>query len=122
MTEGMPMKERTDYTAAAERIDYTKLEKKLEELREETPPKKRRSAGDVLAPVRGKLLELRAKGWTYAQLTAELNGAGLPVKVGTLREHLTKTTRARKPRGRSAGKRSIRVAGLPEPGPGSGRS
>ena len=31
------MKERTDYTAAAERIDYTKLEKKLDELREVLP-------------------------------------------------------------------------------------
>ena len=82
------MKERTDYTAAAERIDYTKLEKKLDELREEAPPKKRKSAGDVLEPVREKLLELRAKGWTYAQLAAELNGAGVPVKVGTLRHYL----------------------------------
>ena len=82
------MKERTDYTAAAEGIDYAKLEKKLDQLREEAPPKKRKSAGDVLAPVREKLLELRAKGWTYAQLAAELNGAGVPVKVGTLRAHL----------------------------------
>jgi hypothetical protein len=84
----MPMKERTDYTAAAERIDYTKLEKRLDELREEVPSKKRKSARDVLEPVREKLLELRAKGWTYAQLAAELNGAGVPVKVGTLRAHL----------------------------------
>ncbi len=82
------MKERTDYTAAAEGIDYAKLEKKLDQLREEMPPKKRKSAGDVLAPVREKLLELRAKGWTYAQLAAELNGAGVPVKVGTLRAYL----------------------------------
>jgi len=82
------MKERTDYQAIAERIDYTKLEKKLDELQGEPPPKKRKSAGDVLAPVREKLLELRAKGWTYAQLTAELNGAGVPVKVGTLRAYL----------------------------------
>ncbi len=50
------MKERTDYTAAAERIDYAKLEKKLEQLQGEAPPKKRKSAGDVLAPVREKLL------------------------------------------------------------------
>ena len=82
------MTERTDYTAAAEGIDYAKLEKKLDQLREGKPPRARKRASDVLEPVREKLLELRAKGWTYAQLTAELNGAGVPVKVGTLRAYL----------------------------------
>ena len=82
------MSERTDYSTIAERIDYTKLERKLEQLREKEPPKKRKSVGDVLAPVREKLTELHAKGWTYAQLAEELNASGLPVKVGTLREYL----------------------------------
>ncbi len=82
------MSERTDYGTVAEKIDYTKLEKKLEQLREQEPPKKRKSAGDVLAPVRDKLTELHAKGWTYAQLAAELASAGVPVKVGTLRQYL----------------------------------
>jgi hypothetical protein len=82
------MSERTDYGTIAEKIDYTKLERKLDGLREQEPPKKRKSAGDVLAPVRGKLTELHAAGWTYARLAEELNGAGLPVKVGTLREYL----------------------------------
>ena len=82
------MNEQTDYGTIAERIDYTKLEKKLEQLREQEPPKKRKSAGDVLAPVRDKLTELHAAGWTYAQLVEELKSAGLPVKVGTLREYL----------------------------------
>ena len=82
------MSERTDYSTIAERIDYTKLERKLEQLRDKPPPKKRKSVGDVLAPVREKLTELHAAGWTYAQLAEELNESGLPVKVGTLREYL----------------------------------
>ena len=82
------MSERTNYGAIAEKVDYTKLEKKLEQLRDQEPPKKRKSAGDVLAPVRDKLAELHAAGWTYEQLAAELNSAGMPVKVGTLRECL----------------------------------
>jgi hypothetical protein len=88
ITEETTMSDRTNYGTIAEKIDYTKLEKKLEQLREQEPPKKRKSAGDVLAPVRDKLAELHAAGWTYAQLAAELNSAGMPVKVGTLRECL----------------------------------
>ena len=44
------MSERTNYSTIAERIDYTKLERKLEQLRYKPPPKKRKSVGDVLAP------------------------------------------------------------------------
>jgi len=82
------MSERTDYAAIAERLDYAKLEKKLDQLRDRPPPKRRKGASDVLEPVREKLLTLRASGWSYEQLTAELNEAGLPVKVGTLRDYL----------------------------------
>lgn len=82
------MSDRTNYGTIAEKIDYTKLDKKLEQLREQEPPKKRKSAGDVLAPVRDKLTELHAKGWSYAQLATELASAGMPVKAGTLRECL----------------------------------
>jgi hypothetical protein len=100
------MSERTDYAAVADKIDYTKLEKKLDGLREQEPPKKRKSVGDVLAPVRGKLAELHAAGWTYARLAEELNGAGLPVKVGTLREYLGQGGHGAKPNGkRRRGKR-----------------
>jgi hypothetical protein len=97
------MSERTDYGTVAEKIDYTKLEKKLEGLREQEPPKKRKSAGDVLAPVRDKLAELHAAGWTYAQLAEELNGAGLPVKVGTLREYLGHGGHGAKPKAKRRG-------------------
>ena len=82
------MSERTDYSAVAERLDYTKLERKLDQLQDRPPPKRRKRASDVLEPVREKLLTLRANGWSYDQLTAELNEAGLPVKVGTLRDYL----------------------------------
>ena len=65
------MSERTDYGAVADRIDYTKLEKKLDGLREQEVPKTRKGVGNVLAPVRGKLAELHAAGWTYARLAEE---------------------------------------------------
>jgi len=83
------MNDRTNYGTVADKIDYPKLDKKLDQLREQEPPKKRKSAGDVLAPVLDKLTELHAAGWTYAQLVEELKSAGLPVKVGTLREYLS---------------------------------
>ena len=83
------MSERTDYSAIADKIDYTKLERKLEQLRQQEPPKKRKSIADVLAPVRDKLIELRAAGWPYPRLVEELNSSGVPVKLGTLREYLS---------------------------------
>jgi len=82
------MSERTDYSAVAERLDYTKLERKLDQLRDRPPPRKRKRASDVLEPVREKLVTLHANGWSYEQLAAELNEAGVPVKVGTLRDYL----------------------------------
>jgi type II secretory pathway component PulJ len=83
------MSTRTDYHQIAERIDYAKLEKKLEHLREQEPPKKRKTVADLLAPVGDKLRELHAKGWTYEQLAAELAEGGLAVKVATLRNYLS---------------------------------
>ena len=83
------MSTRTDYDEIADKIDYTKLERKLDQLREKEPPKKRRSAADLLGPVREKLLELHGKGWTYEQLARELHESGLPVKLATLRNYLS---------------------------------
>jgi hypothetical protein len=97
------MSTRTNYGEVADKIDYTKLDKKLEQLREQEPPKKRKSAGAVLAPVREKLLELHGKGWTYAQLAEELKSAGVPVAVGTLREYLTGREHGRKSKVRRRG-------------------
>lgn len=91
------MTTRIDYTALAAKLNYSALEKKLEQLREVAPPKKRKQVGDVLAPVSEKLRELRGKGWSYEQLAKELTDAGLPVKPSALRDHLgTKPRRGRK--------------------------
>jgi hypothetical protein len=62
ITEETTMSDRTNYGTIAEKIDYTKLDKKLEQLRGQEPPKKRKSAGDVLEPMREKLTELHAPG------------------------------------------------------------
>lgn len=75
-------------------MNYAALDKKLEQLREQQPPKKRKQIGDVLAPAEARLRELRGKGWTYEQLAKELNEFGLPVKPAALRDYLT----ARKPK------------------------
>ena len=83
------MNDRTNYGTVADKIDYPKLDKKLDQLREQEPPKKRKQIGDVLAPVEARLRELRGKGWTYEQLARELNEFGLPVKPSALRDYLT---------------------------------
>jgi hypothetical protein len=91
------MTTRTDYQQIAAKLNYSTLEKTLETLRTQEPPKERKCVADVLAPITDKLRELRTKGWTYAQLTKELNDAGLPVKVSSLRAHLgTKTKRSKR--------------------------
>ena len=86
------MSDRTDFAAMAEKIDYTRLEKKLEQLRQQEPPKKRKGIADVLGPIREKLIELHASGWTYPRLVEELNSAGVSIKLGTLREYLSNGT------------------------------
>lgn len=83
------MSERTDYSAMAGKVDYTRLEKKLEQLRQQEPPRKRKGIADVLDPIREKLIELHAAGWPYPRLVEELNSAGVAVKLGTLREYLS---------------------------------
>ncbi len=82
------MTTRIDYTALAAKLNYSALEKKLEQLVTIAPPKKRKQIGDVLAPVAKKLRELHGKGWSYEQLAKELTEAGLPVKPSALRDHL----------------------------------
>ena len=79
---------RIDYGQLAAKLNYAELDQKLEQLREQSPPKKRKQIGDALAPVEARLRELRAKGWTYEQLAKELNDFGLPVKSAALRDYL----------------------------------
>jgi len=113
---------RPDYSRIAAELNSAALDKKLEELTQRTPPRERKRLADVLSPYTDKLLKLHGLGWTYRQLAEELKASGLPVSVGSLREHLTKTACERKPSGRSAGRKRIRVPCRPEPGPVSERS
>lgn len=98
------MNPRTDYHQLAEKVDYTKVERKLEQLREQDPPKKRKSAADLLDPVREKLLALHAQGWTYAQLAEALAESGLAVRAATLRGYLSR--HGRKQTQRRSGRKS----------------
>ena len=94
---------RIDYGQLAAKLNYAALDQKLEQLREQKPPKKRKQIGDVLAPVAARLRELRAKGWTYEQLAKELNDFGLPVKPAALRDYLTAGKTKAPSRGRRRG-------------------
>ncbi len=101
-----PTKTRPDYARIAAALNGAALDKKLEELTQQTPPRKRKRLADVLSPYTDRLLKLHGLGWTYRQLAEELKASGLPVSVGTLREYLTKTARERKPSGKSAGRKA----------------
>jgi len=87
------MSTRTDYHQIATKLNYAALDKKLDQLRSQPPPKTRKGVADVLAPIAGRLSELRAKGWSYPQLARELSEAGLPMKVSALRAHLSSKAR-----------------------------
>ena len=83
------MKTRIDYDQLAAKLDYTALEKKLEQLGQQEPPKKRRTAADALEPLRDRLLALHHKGWSSGQLVEELKAAGVPVSPARFRECLS---------------------------------
>ena len=84
------MNTRIDYAQIAAKLDYTALDKKLSQLAEREPPKKRRTAEDLLEPLREKLLALYRKGWSSAQLVEELRAAGVPVSPARLRDCLSR--------------------------------
>lgn len=86
------MSTRTDYGQLAAKLDYTALEKKLSQLVEREPPKKRKTAADLLEPVRDKLLALHLKGWSSGQLVEELKAAGVPVSPARMRDCLNRWT------------------------------
>ena len=86
------MSNRIDYEQIAAKLDYATLDKKLEQLAQREPPKKRKTAGDVLEPLRERLLALQHKGWSSAQLAAELKAAGIPVSPARLRECMSRWT------------------------------
>lgn len=96
------MSTRTDYATLIEKTNYAELTKKLDEMAQQEPPKRRKSAADLIAPVAGKLRELHAKGWSFEQLAESMKTMGCPVKASVLREQLGRTARKGKPRGKAA--------------------
>lgn len=86
------MSTRIDYGQIAAKLDYATLEKKLEQLAQRDPPRKRKTAADVLEPLRERLLALHSKGWSSSHLANELKAAGVPVTPGRLRECLNRWT------------------------------
>jgi hypothetical protein len=93
-----------DYTQIAAKLDYAAVEKKLEQLAQREPPRKRKTAVDVLEPLRERLLALHHKGWSSAQLVDELKAVGIPISSARLRDCLSHWTAggngAAKPRAR----------------------
>ena len=86
------MSTRIDYEQIAAKLDYPALERKLAQLADREPPKNRKTAGDILEPLRERLLSLRRKGWSSQQLAQELKAAGMPVSPASLRECLSRWT------------------------------
>jgi hypothetical protein len=86
------MSTRIDYGQIAAKLDYLTLGKKLEQLTQREPPRKRKTAADVLEPLRERLLALHRKGWRSGQLADELKAAGVPVSPARLRECLSRWT------------------------------
>lgn len=87
------MSTRTDYGQLADKLDYPTLERRLAQLADREPPKSRKTAADVLEPLREKLLALHRKGWTSSQLVEELKAAGVPVSPARFRECLNRWNR-----------------------------
>jgi hypothetical protein len=80
------MSKRTDYGELAAKLDYEALDKKLSQLAEGQPPRKRKTAADLLEPLRETLLTLHRKGWSSGQLVEELKAAGVPVSPARFRD------------------------------------
>jgi hypothetical protein len=78
-----------DYAKLAATLDYAAVEKKLEQLTQRDPPRKRKTVADVLKPLRQRLLDLHSKGWSASQLADELKSAGVTVSAARLRECLS---------------------------------
>ena len=86
------MSKRIDYEQIAAETDYAALNKKLEQLAQSEPPKTRKTAEDLLEPLRERLLALHRHGWSSQQIAGELKAAGMPVSVARLRECLNHWT------------------------------
>jgi len=107
------MSTRTDYGQLATKLDYEALDKKLSQLAEGQPPKTRKTAADLLEPLRERLLALHRKGWSSGQLVEELKTAGVPVSPARFRECLTRW--AGKGNGTTKSRAGRRQAGAASP-------
>jgi hypothetical protein len=106
------MSKRIDYEQIAAKTDYPALAKKLEQLAQGEPPKTRKTAGDLLEPLRERLLALYHNGWSSQQIADELKAAGVPVNVARVRECLNHWTKGGKGTAKRRGNRSSKpVAG-----------
>jgi transposase len=111
------MSKRIDYEQLAAKLDYTALDKKLEQLTQREPPKNRKTAVDLLEPLRERLLALQRKGWTSKQLVEELKAAGVPVSAARLRECLNRWTNSDKtaPKRRGTSRNKCAIAPVTPP-------
>jgi hypothetical protein len=120
------MSKRIDYEQIAAKLDYPTLDKKLEQLAQREPPKNRKTAVDLLEPLRERLLALQRKGWSSKQLVDELKAAGVPVSPARLRECLNHWTKggkvAAKKRGVKRDKRAAAPTAPPAAASPGGRS
>jgi hypothetical protein len=120
------MSKRIDYEQIAAKLDYATLDRKLEQLAQHEPPKNRKTAVDLLEPLRGRLLALQRKGWSSKQLVDELKAAGVPVSPARLRECLNHWTKGGKGaanrRGTSQSKRAAASTTPPAAANAGGRS
>jgi hypothetical protein len=113
------MSTRNDYGELAARLDYAALEKKLSQLAEREPPKTRKTAADLLEPLRERLLALHRKGWSSGQLVEELKIAGVPVSPARFRECLTRWTGNGNGKAKSRANRRQGSAARPQKGTGA---
>jgi hypothetical protein len=120
------MSKRIDYGQIATKLDYPTLDKKLEQLAQREPPKNRKTAIDLLEPLRERIIALHRKGWSSQQLAEELKAAGVPVNPARVRECLNRWTAgskgAAKRRGNNRGKRAAAHTAPPAAANQSGRS
>ncbi len=76
------MTTRIDYGQIAAKLDYAALEKKLDQLTQREPPRKRKTAADVLEPLRERLLALHRKGWQQQPTGRRIEGCGCAGESG----------------------------------------
>ena len=107
------MSKRIDYGQIATKLDYPTLDKKLEQLAQHEPPKGRKTAVDLLEPLRERLLALQRKGWSSKQLVDELKAAGVPVNPARVRECLNRWTTSGKGATRRRGTKRDKHAAAP---------